>query len=269
MLQRIEEAGQLLHSTHCSPTPSQPTMLPPVLNMGAQSHVKVYHTFRSSKKKMLVLHGLQYTNKQFALFKPNRTDFPCDDNELDNEKGRSDFVLIGENFVLIVEVSDLNENDGLITVEQIRSVLTAKEKQGAVTEDLVREMIRSSDKNVVTSPVIQRFCAFPNLSKTYTSNLTAEELSRVILSEDLTPDTNFSVWWEKNVAKTSKTPQGIFKYTKEVLVGLWDYLAFSWWGRVVINALNPSEETMTHLCKLLIGLWDINSQDDADMEIQP
>ena len=239
-------------------------MLPPNLNMSEQdhnvtAHAKVFDAFKSLKKKLLVLHGFSYTDIQYAVFKP---DCKYDPEKPDNTKASNDFVAIGENFVLIVMVSDMQENSST-TAEKVRGVFKAKTEHGKQTEELVMEMIKSSNLNVENQPFISTFCAFPNISRKRATEITEKELSRIIFSDDLTTQSNFSAWWDKNAIKAARTPQGIFKYTKEVLTGVWDYLAVSWWGKIVANALNPSEKMMSHLTEILVGLWDINSPDDA------
>ena len=251
--QRIKEAGLAIREKYCRRTLSMPTMLPPIPNRSKYidkfpeeglsskneddkrrqedhaAEVTVYHAFEDLKEKIVVLHSLDYTNRQFKLFK---RDFSFDESMPNKITGECDFVAVGENHVVIIEVSDVRRDEGKTTDKKLKKAFNAKKKQGERTKELIEGVLRHVNPAGETGPYITWYCAFLSLSSDSEKIFMEEQRSNIIFANSFS---SFQAWWNENV--TDKT-----------------------------TSVSVSEETMATLTDLLLGLRNIDSQNQVSLE---
>ena len=235
-----------------------PTMLPPIPNcskyidqfpeegLNSQNEddkrrqedyaaeVTVYRALEDLKENIVVLHSLDYTSRQFKLFKK---DFSFDESKPNKITGECDFVAIGENCVVIIEVSDVRRDEGKTTDKKLKKAFNGKKKQGERTKELVQNMLKNIDSvggrgEADPRPFIKCYCAFLSLSSDCKDLFTDEQRSNIIFANSFS---SFQKWWKENVP--DKTTSGFV-----------------------------TEETMSALTDLLLGLWNINSQNQVCLE---
>ena len=166
-----------------------------------EAEVNVYRALENLDIEAVVLHGLNYTNRQYALFIP---EFQYDEKNPNRVTGECDFVVLGKGFVLIIEVSDIREDSSKSSNKGIRRTFNQKKKQGERTEKLVREMLKQFDGNADNFPDIRWYFACPSLSKSAVK-YTEDEMSRIIFREEILPihegstPSPFMLWWENNL----------------------------------------------------------------------
>ena len=251
--QRIKEAGLAIREKYCRRTLSMPTMLPPIPNRSKYidqfpeeglnskneddkrrqedyaAEVTVYRALEDLKEKIVVLHSLDYTNRQFKLFK---RDFSFDESMPNKITGECDFVAVGENYVVIIEVSDVRRDKGKTTDKKLKKAFNAKKKQGERTKELIEGVLRHVNPAGETGPYITWYCAFLSLSSDSEKIFMEEQRSNIIFANSFS---SFQAWWNENV--TDKT-----------------------------TSVSVSEETMATLTDLLLGLWNIDSRNQVCLE---
>ena len=254
LIRRIQEAGHAIKRTYCQKTPARPTMLPPIPNCSKYidqfpeeglnskneddkrrqedyaAEVTVYRALQNLEENILVLHSLDYTNRQFKLFKE---DFSFDESKPNKVAGECDFVAVGENCVVIIEVSDVRRDEGKTTDKKLKKAFNAKKKQGERTKELIEGVLRHvNPADEETGPYITWYCAFLSLSSDCGIIFMEEQRSNIIFANSFS---SFQAWWNENV--TDKT-----------------------------TSVSVSEETMATLTDLLLGLWNIDSKNQVSLE---
>ena len=199
------------------------------------AEVTVYRALEDLEENIVVLHSLDYTNRQFKLFKE---DFSFDENKPNKRNGECDFVAIGENCVVIVEVSDVRRDEERSTDKKLKKAFNAKKKQGERTKDLMQNMLKSivsiggrGDREADPRPFIKCYCAFLSLSSDCKDLFTDDQRSNIIFANSFS---SFQKWWKENVADKA--------------------------------GVSVTEETMSALTDLLLGLWNIDSQNQVCLE---
>ena len=195
------------------------------------AEVTVFRALESLEENIVVLHSLDYTNRQLKLFK---NDFSFDESKPNKIAGECDFVAVGENCVIIIEVSDVKREDGKTTDKKLKKTFNGKKKQGERTKDLVENMLKyidSEDEEADPGPFIKWYCAFLSLSSDCEHIFTEEQRSNIIFSDSFD---SFQEWWKENV--TAKTA-----------------------GVSVIK------KKMSVLADLLLGLWNIDTQNQVNL----
>ena len=193
------------------------------------AEVTVYRALEDLEENIVVLHSLDYTNRQFKLFK---ADFSFDESKPNKITGECDFVAVGENCVVIIEVSDVRRDEERSTDKKLKKTFNTKKKQGERTKDLVENMLKqiySEGGEVDPGPFIKWYCAFLSLSSDCKDLFTDEQRSNIIFANSFS---SFQKWWKENVP--DKTTSGFV-----------------------------TEETMATLTDLLLGLWNIDSQNQV------
>ena len=254
LIQRIKKAGQDIRSKYCRRTPSMPTMLPPIPNcskyidqfpeegLNSQneddkrrqedyaSEVTVYRALEDLEENIVVLHSLDYTNRQFRLFK---RDFSFDESKPNKITGECDFVAVGENCVVIIEVSDVRRDEGKTTDKKLKKAFNAKKKQGERTKELIEGILRHvNPADGETGPYITWYCAFLSVSSDNEKIFTETQRSNIIFAD------SFNViqhWWKGNVVAKAA----------DVYI---------------------SEKRMNDVEEMLLGLWSINPQNEICIE---
>ena len=253
LMEGITVSGKFIKKKYCYKTPNRPTMLPPIPNKSKfidkfpeegcsednkedkrqqeayAAEVKVYRALESLNENMVVLHSFKYTNRQCMLFQ-KRQEFNV--HELKNDAGECDFVAIGEDYIVIIEVSDVRmDNDFMKSTRKFLSTFMKKEKQARRTKELVEQII---DQNCEKRPVVKWYCAFPSLTSetVAAAGYFGEQASNIIFSdyfdssESITSHDQkniFHQWWEDNVLKRTDNEYGfVGTSTINILIGLWN-----------------------------------------------
>ena len=215
------------------------------------AEVTVYRALQNLEENILVLHSLDYTNRQFKLFK---RDFSFDESKPNKITGECDFVAVGENCVVIIEVSDVRRDEKKSTDKRLKKAFNAKKKQGERTKDLVENMLKyiESEGGIAdTGLFIKWYCAFLSLSSDCEHIFTAEQRSNIIFEDSFS---SLQTWWNENV--TDKTEDRV-----SVTVRLEGVSVTMKTGVTVSES-----ETMAALKDLLLGLWNIDSQNQVSLE---
>ena len=212
------ENGQEIFTTYCSSTENRPVMLPrapeqtyidlyPETEEKAftadiqrqsnyEAEVIVYRALERLKEKLIVLHNFEYTHHQYRLCDSKHVRkgcSKCKGKNAANKEGECDFLVVGLNFFVIIEVKDMHHL-GLTDVEyQIDNPESSASKHvgalnGTFHKSLkqrkrMAELIQSIDQNVE----VLHFTAYPNFSKEYKMEfqLSEKELASIIFKEDL------------------------------------------------------------------------------------
>ena len=176
-----------------------PVMFPPFPNYNKlkinsipyeayQAEVKVYRSLENLKENVIVLHDLDYkipsdfTGKKFHK----------------EQTQEINFVVIGKNFVAIIEVSHHSD------LKNLEKSLAIKMRQAQNQCEIIVKMMRNifmehvrRSKNLIP---IEWCCAFPNVPSTVEINLPDEELSKIIFRDHISLGTNgMKGWWQKNI----------------------------------------------------------------------
>ena len=254
LIQQIKEAGQAIRSKYCRRTPSMPTMLPPIPNcskyidqfpeegLNSQNEddkrrqedyaaeVTVYRALEDLEENIVVLHSLDYTNRQFRLFK---SDFSFDESKPNKITGECDFVAVGENCVVIIEVSDVRKDEGKTTDRKLKKAFNAKKKQGERTKELIEGVLRHvNPADGKTGPYITWYCAYLSLSSDSEKIFTETQRSNIIFADSFS---SIQQWWNENVV-------------------------------VKARDVSFSEKRMNDVEEMLLGLWSINPQNKICIE---
>ncbi|XP_063684480.1 uncharacterized protein LOC134818765 [Bolinopsis microptera] len=187
-----------------------------------EAEVTVYRSLEDFEHAV-VLHGLSYTNRQYALFK---TDFKYDSEKPNKEAGECDFVVIGKNCIVIIEVSDVQIRPNITSNKKLKKAFKSKKQQGERTEELIKRMLYSgSDDRNEVYPYIQWFCAFLSISESEEKRFDQNQRSNIIFKESFTEGRNvFLQWWTENVTNKivhSYTDEKKMSNLRNILIGLW------------------------------------------------
>ena len=212
------ENGQEIYSTYCSSTENRPVMLPRAPEQtyidlypetdettftadiqrqsNYEAEVIVYRALERLEEKLIVLHNFEYTHHQYRLCDSKHVRkgcSKCKGKNAANKEGECDFLVVGLNFFVIIEVKDMHHL-GLPDVKnQIDdSESSACKHLGALNGTFHKslkqrkrmvELIQSIDTNAE----VLHFTAYPNFSKEYKMEfqLSEKELASIIFKEDL------------------------------------------------------------------------------------
>ena len=210
------------------------------------AEVKVYRALESLQEDIVVLHSLHYTNRQLRLYKK---DHQFDEDKPNKEAGECDFVVIGEHFVIVIEVSDVRIDDGITSNKRVKTAFNRKKKQAARTKELVDLIMNPSESGATSN--VRWFCAFHSISSEIGAKLFQPEQTRNIIFSDFLDTSmgseeyqnNFQLWWIKNGLSTSKN----------------ECYPIALRGKIRL-------ETIKARHNILIGLWNIDSQNNINPE---
>ena len=224
--------GKEIYHMYCASTETRPIMLP---KAPQQKYIDAYpdenepdRSFKDDKKRQLdygtevvvyralegliidediiVLHSFDHTHRQYQL---------CDENHVrkgcmacrktpNNREGECDFLIIGKNFFVIIEVknmtsfSEAKQQDSGINVpneQQHKLGLQGSFKKSVEQRKRMVKLIRSIEK----CTNISHFTAYPNFPRKSRAefNLKPDQISSIIFKEDIE---DLASWWRGNVA---------------------------------------------------------------------
>ena len=156
-----------------------------------EAEVKLYRALEKLDKKLIVLHNFEYTHHQYRLCNKLhvRKGCPkCKGKNAANKEGECDFLLIGNNYIVVIEVKDMTHLG--IEVEQEQEHETSTDQQGQLRalngtfrksleqRKRMEELIHYIDEEMM----VLHFTAYPNFSKQFQKEfqLTDAEISSVI-----------------------------------------------------------------------------------------
>ena len=195
------------------------------------AEVTVYRALENLEDNIVVLHSLDYTNRQLKLCKK---DFNFDESRPNKVAGHCDFVAVGENYVVIIEVSNVRRDERKTTDKKLKRAFNRKKKQVERTKNLIENMLKHIDSKsdeADQSPFIKWYCAFLSLSSDCEHIFTEEQRSTIIFADSFH---SFQEWWKENVTA----------HTADVSV---------------------TEKRMSALKGLLLGLWNIDTQNQVNL----
>ena len=102
------------------------------------AEVAVYRALESLEEEVVVLHGLSYTNRQYALF---NQDFKYDHEEPNKEAAECDFVILGKNYVVIIEVSDVRIDHSQTSKERITEAFVRKKERSQFYKQFLSRLL--------------------------------------------------------------------------------------------------------------------------------
>ena len=247
---RMIEAGKIIQEKYCYKMSNRPTMLPPIPNSrfidkfpeegcsednkkdkikqeSYAAEVKVYRALESLKEDIVVLHSLEYTNRQFRSFVK---DHKFDEDKPNKMFGECDIVAISKDHIVIMEVSNAKIDKTKTTNKGIKNVFKKKKKQAERTKKLITNIIKEFSGKV--SAIVKWYCAFLSVSTEEEAELELfeeEQKLNIIFSDSFdTSDQdhkNFQVWWKGNVPDrvVNKNIDGkVTADLRHILIGLWN-----------------------------------------------
>ena len=142
-----------------------------------EAEVKVYRALEKLNEPILVLHGLKYNRYQFTMWdaKPN-----CKKSERNKDEGEHDFVVIGPDYIVIIEVKNpsTSETSPFFPSSAKKSkkdpIGTSIEKSRAQFEKaikLVQGIAETFNPESQASIKLFQIVAFPNLNKAALSSV--------------------------------------------------------------------------------------------------
>ena len=188
LLQKIEEAGKEMFAACISwdsfnrsimfpPSPTSPFIDKfPSENLrkaeqsaakqqaGYEGEVKVSRVLESLREGRIVLHSLKYTHQQYKLF----VDHECKRRDQE-EEGETDFVVVHDGFIAVVEVKTLEESK-----KNLKTVFERNYKKSKQQRETTCRLIEGICRKVgLGKPEIRQFTIFTNITRE-----TAEKISK-------------------------------------------------------------------------------------------
>ena len=224
-MEKYLKNGQDIFDLYCSATENTPIMLPRApeqtyidlysnddqtggsfkndiqRQLNYEAEVKVYRALEKLEENIIVLHNFEYTHHQYRLCDTGHVRkgcSKCKGKNAANKEGECDFLIMGSNYFVIIEVKDmeplgLEATGAQLVTEHANDSQTIKEQQlralnGTFHKSLeqrkrIEELIHCIDENMS----VFHFTAYPNFSRGCQNefHLTDAEMSSIIFREDL------------------------------------------------------------------------------------
>ena len=192
-----------------------------------EAEVVIYRSLEKLREGILVLHGLEYTHHQYRLCDSthNRRQCTICKKNTANKEAECDFVVIGRNYFVIIEVKNVPLDQDRVTeekMEEIKGALAKSRRQGQKVNLLIRGLLEQvfGEKGEEMCRIFN-FSAFPSTERHFFHN---SEEKQILCKEDLA---DFGHWWKKNVADVSLSSDRTdafsvkFEEVKEMLLAIW------------------------------------------------
>ena len=185
----------------------------------------MYRALERLQEEILVLHGFKYTHHQYRLCDQNRKKKSCGIcKNAANRDGECDFLIIGKNYFVIIEVKNIpHDKDEDITQTKRREVHGAL-KKSRKQSDKIKSLIESLSRAVGAEyrSTILHFSAFPSSHRILFKGMDEIDKTRIICKEDIL---DFSGWWLTNVkgqitGSSSDASVTNHREVKEILVAI-------------------------------------------------
>ena len=192
------------------------------LQANYETEVLVYRALEMMNELIFVLHGFEYTHHQYRMCDTSHVRKKCGKcKNASYIEGECDFLVIGKNYIVIIEVKnipyDKNEELTELIAKELTGSLAKARKQGEKVKSLVNGLLKQVYGKVDADmfPVYQ-FSAFPNTHRTLFQNIDVE-LEQIICEEDLS---DFSSWWSRNVTALISNDYNS-RFIVEILTAIW------------------------------------------------
>ena len=187
-----------------------------------EAEVKVYRALEKLDEPIMVLHGLKYTHFQFRVWdskhipkicSSSQTTPSCKKSEKDKVEGEHDFIVIGPDYVVVIEVKNPSSNE-------ITSAVAKVDLQFENAAKLIGAIAEKTKTAAQSSMNLFQIVAFPNLGRNdlpsviekSTKNFSTENISdenalgenaenRLVINKDHLK--NFSLFWNDEVKRSS------------------------------------------------------------------
>ena len=197
-----------------------------------ESEVLVYRALERLKEDIIVLHSFEYTHHQYRLCNKNHVRKNCPKCKSPaNRHGECDFLVICNNFFVVIEVKNIQNQDyddsKLHTIKpecmtedgklQLRDGLNKTLKKFLEQREKIVNLIKNIDEDMK----VLEFTAYPNLSKKLECLFHHPEKTSVIFKEDFK---KFSDWWKENVVPNIGSKDEYvtkFNYVRDILLAIW------------------------------------------------
>ena len=186
-----------------------------------EAEVVMYRALEQLDASIIVLHGLKYTHKQFRMWDSNHDAKSCSketnkspsckNKELNKTEGEHDFVVIGPDYIVKIEVKNPkifqpSAASNNMPKSPIRSSIDNAKVQLKKAEELICGIAEKTSGQSFQKIDIIQLIAFPNLDQTEISQgIDNFEVNLVLINKsDLQ---NFKIFWKNNIEgqKLSKT----------------------------------------------------------------
>ena len=198
------------------------------LQVNYEAEVRVYRVLEELPEGTTVLHGFEYTHHQYRLCDKTHDRKSCSKCKgKASDKSECDFVVVGKNFVVIIEVKNIPQTSGGVPEEkrkELQGTLQKSLKQRERTECLVKGLVDQVFDGVSKEQCkILSFSAFPSTNRGKFQDLDKAQKTQILCEEDLL---DFNRWWIENVTSivpSDATEDALSKHevVKEVLVAMW------------------------------------------------
>ena len=185
-----------------------------------EAEVEVFRALER-EENIIVLHGLKYTHQQYSFCVPSHESSDCKKKDLE-EEGECDFVVIGDNFLAVLEVKspDMNsKNPEKMFSDRYKESINQRVR----TIDMINGIFQQTSSS--ENPVIFEFSVFNRMRKEDVQrfakykSLTADALKKIALKDDMD---YFKHWWRENIiSKVTEDMQPLDNRPVNVLLGLW------------------------------------------------
>ena len=140
------------------------------LQVNYEAEVRVYRVLEELPEGTTVLHGFQYTHHQYRLCDKTHDRKSCGEcTGKASNKSECDFVVVGKNFVVIIEVKNIPQTSGGVPEEEKKELqgaflksLTQRERTECLVKGLVDQVFDGASKEQCK---ILTFSAFPSTNR--------------------------------------------------------------------------------------------------------
>ena len=185
-----------------------------------EAEIKMYRALENLKgQKVTVIHGLKYTHFQYRMWlkkHDGKNCSKCNRKRLNCDEGENDFVVIGPNYIVLIEVKNAEEK---ATLESMMEFTKSAVEQQSHLMHVIEGIAGGSG-----SFKVFRFVAFPNYNDICDiAHHVQEQLGiQFILGSDLPKFTN---WWHQNITngreKLTEDLYGDVEQVKFALLAIW------------------------------------------------
>ncbi|XP_063692987.1 uncharacterized protein LOC134824910 [Bolinopsis microptera] len=187
---------------------------------------------RLPEERCVVLHSFEYTHHQYRICDKSHDRRKCDQCKgMAAQKTECDFVVIGKNYVVIIEVKNVPIDEDSELTEEQRKKLTGALKGSLEQLEKTKSMINGLVEQVFAGMEADHQCsiiclsAFPNTSRDQFQNMDEQTKKQILCKEDF-PD--FSSWWKQHdvlgsISSIVQTEAFLAKHQemKQVLVAIY------------------------------------------------
>ena len=187
----------------------------------------MYRALERLDEEIVVLHGLEYTHHQYRICDTNHVRKNCIKcKNPSNVEGESDFVVIGKNYFVVIEVKNIpHGKDEHITESKVRECSAALKKAQKQAEK-VKSLITNITKGMGLKEFpIFTFSAFPNTNRILLQNINNKthefSVDKQLLCLYDHPD--LRSWWKNNVTDIVNNEADSLKQEQinDVLLAIW------------------------------------------------